>query len=190
MKSADVNVDSKHCLGVLYSVLRAHFCLFYGRPLHPKHSLYSVKLGSKAKWKRPPSIDRHQCGWAVQRWQAQIACRGRKKKKESSLRGRERTKTRKRMRKWEQCVGVRREVRAWRRQWCCVESRVVRERERGWGTGGKKESVLVRGHFGERASEKEREDAEEEMKWRLGGKKRNSLFPPPKIRGTMWTSHP
>lgn len=29
-----------------------------------------------------------------------------------------------------------------------------------------------------RASAKEREDAEKEMKWRLGGKKRNSLFPP------------
>lgn len=25
---------------------------------------------------------------------------------------------------------------------------------------------------------REREDAEKEMKWRLGGKKRNSLFPP------------
>lgn len=30
----------------------------------------------------------------------------------------------------------------------------------------------------ERAFEREREDAEKEMKWRLGGKKRNSLFPP------------
>lgn len=53
---------------------------------------------------------------------------------------------------------------------------VVREMVRlGWG---EKESVLVRGCFGERASEKEREAAEKEMKLRLGGKKRNSLFPP------------
>ena len=69
-------------------------------------------------------------------------------------------------------------MRAWRRWWCCVDNRVVRERAK------------LGGRFGERASEKEREDAEEEMKWRLGGKKRNSLFPPQKICGTMRTSHP
>ena len=41
----------------------------------------------------------------------------------------------------------------------------------------KKRKCVIRGCFTERASEEEREDAEEEMKRRLGGKKRNSLFP-------------
>lgn len=49
--------------------------------------------------------------------------------------------------------------------WCCVDDRVVRERLRlGYG---RKKSVLERGCFAERASEKEREDAGKEMKWRL-----------------------
>lgn len=51
------------------------------------------------------------------------------------------------------------EARVWR--WCCVDNRVVR--------GSLKlryvrESVLVRGCFGEWVSEKEREDAEKEIK--------------------------